>query len=440
MKNKNFILNEEVIRILEMMNIESKKSKLLTESIVDDIAKGIIRLSVKSGDDVATSLSKIEREFGVPKGTLNSGDIAKLSTQSDASGVVIKIVDNLSPKQLKIFADKVWTQLPEAQNATKNVIDNLVTSKKTYTSDNLLKYLNDKSEIAINSPVPELDPLIKSLRKEFVDRSYKSLEGKGVIDDVAGSAGKVGNEVKVKIDDIIDAALGDKSLKKILPNVSDADLTLMRESIQSKYGKMSIDDVSTDFIRIRDEFMSQVKKITDDGGNEVLVKVQNGKKFEIKNTKWLYDNKITRMCVGKSTYINQTTGAMVDKMDPKWLKIGQCITAIWALGELYNHFTSEPNEREFLGCKVLSGLGGFCGSDLQTNNGFCVKSCSGSKTETSVSEIFTNDYAGCMSWAKSIDKICEKDDSGAYIIYDEITPDVVTPVSYDVDKEKWGEI
>lgn len=437
MKNKNFILNEEVIRILEMMNIESKKSKLLTESIVDDIAQGIIRLSIKSGDDVATSLSKIEREFGVPKGTLDSGDITKLSTRGGAGEVMIKIVDNLSPNQLKIFANKVWKQLPEAQTAAKNVIDNLVTSKKTFTSDNLLKYLNDMSETAITSPVKELDPLIKLLRKEFVNRSYKSLKVKGVIDDVAG---KVGNGVNVKIDNIMDAALGDNSLKQILPNVGDADLTLIRESIQSKYGKMSIDEVSSDFMRIRDEFMSQVKKITDNGGNEILVKVQNGKKFEIKNTKWLYDNKITRMCVGKSTYLNQSTGVMVDKMDPKLLKIGGCIIGIWALGELYNHFTSEPNEREFLGCKGLSALGGFCGTDFQTNNGFCKKTCSGSKSETSVSEVFTNDYAGCMSWAKSVGKICEKDENGDYIIYDEINPDVITPVSYDVDKEKWDKI
>jgi hypothetical protein len=35
MKNKNFILNEEVIRILEMMNIESKKSKLLNPASVN---------------------------------------------------------------------------------------------------------------------------------------------------------------------------------------------------------------------------------------------------------------------------------------------------------------------------------------------------------------------------------------------------------------------
>jgi hypothetical protein len=203
MKSKKLILNEEVIRILEMMNIESKKSKLLTESIVDDIAQGIIRLSVKSGDDVATSLSKIEREFGVPKGTLNSGDIAKLSTKSGASDVVIKIVDNLSPNQLKIFTEKVWTQLPEAQTAAKDVIDNLVTSKSTFTSDNLLKYLNDKSEIAITSPVKELNPLIKSLRKEFVDRSYESVKGKGVIDNVVGSAGKVSDSGSSSIDDMV---------------------------------------------------------------------------------------------------------------------------------------------------------------------------------------------------------------------------------------------
>jgi hypothetical protein len=293
------------------------------------------------------------------------------------------------------------------------------------------------SETAISSPVKELDPLIILLRKEFVDKSYTSLKTTGVIDDSIGATTKVGGDVSLKIDEIMDAAMNDKNIKELMPNINDAELKLIRESIRSKYGKMSYDDVSSDFIRIREDFINNVQKITDENGDEVLVKVDNGKKYVFKNFKWLYDNKITRMCVGKSTYQNVKTGSMVDKMDPKFMNMASCVLGMWALGELINHISTNPSEREFLGCKPLALAGGFCGSEFQVNNGWCVKSCSSGESNEEGGEVFPDGYVGCMNWAASKGKICEKDGND-YIIYDESTPDNVTPVSYN--NGIWSEI
>jgi hypothetical protein len=445
MNNKKLILNEQIKRILEVMNVDSKNSKLLTESIVDDIAQGIVRLSVKSGDDLATSISKIERQFDVPKGILDYNDITKL-TKGQGKDVIIKVVNKSNPSQLMSFAKKVWVQIPEAHIAATNVVDGLVTAKKTYTTNNLLKYLNDMSETVITSPVKELDPLVKSLREIFVDNSYASLKTKGIIDDVAGSAGKtttkVSDDVNMKIDEIIDATLNDKSIKEVLPGMSDADLNLIRESIRSKYGKMSYDEISSDFMKVREDFISSVQKMTNSNGEEVLVKVQDGKKFEFKDYKWIYDNKITRMCVGKSSYMNSRTGTMVDKMDPKFLKMGQCALGIWALSELINQLSSKPNEREFIACKPIALVGGFCGSDFQVKNNLCVKSCGGGTEDgpdnQEVNGNFSNDFSGCMNWAKTKGKRCDQDGSGGYVIYDKETPNDITPVKFD--DGNWVEI
>lgn len=432
-----------------MMNVDSKKSNLLTESIVDDIAQGIVRISVKSGDDVATSLTKLEKDFGIPKGILDASDIAKLS-KGESKDVIIKIVNRLktNPAQLSKFTKKVWVQLYDAHIVAKNVIDGLITSKATFTSSNLTNYLTDMSKTVIkDSPVKGIEPLIDSLRKEFVDLSYKKLKDIGsVVDDVAGSAGKtttkVSGDVNMKIDEIIDATLNDKSIKELLPDMSDADLNLIRESIRSKYGKMSYDEISSDFMKVREDFISSVQKITNSNGEEVLVKVQDGKKFEFKDYKWIYDNKITRMCVGKSSYMNSRTGTMVDKMDPKFLKMGQCALGIWALSELINQLSSKPNEREFIACKPIALIGGFCGSDFQVKNNLCVKSCGGGTEDgldnQKVNGNFSNDFSGCMNWATTKGKRCDQDGSGGYVIYDESTPDNITPVKYN--DGNWVEI
>lgn len=448
MKNKNFILNEEVIRILEMMNIESKKSKLLTESIVDDIAQSIIRLSIKSGDDVATSLSKIEREFGVPKGILDSGDITKLSTRGGAEEVMIKIVDNLNPGQLKIFTNKVWKQLPEAHTAAKNVIDNLVTSKKTFTSDNLLKYLNDMSETAITSPVKELDPLIKLLRKEFVNRSYKSLKVKGVIDDIAGSASKISDGGSANIDDMV--ARIEESLSsgsRIPDNIDSTSLMSEVTKIMNEFKIKKPSGIVNDTLKkeITAQIQSQLSRYSAsiDEAEQAFLKLSPSAKAEtIKTAIMKIDN-----AVGKSNnkFLSKSWSKAkgelgTPRMIWEWYKYAMSVSVVYYIGI--------DCGKKVLDTDVSSGKN--VGGTIKTCAGNLVKSAFwlvaiprdiyGAVFGDKSNEVFTNDYAGCMSWAKSISKICEKDENGDYIIYDEINPDVITPVSYDVDKEKWDKI
>lgn len=191
MKDKNLILKEEVTRILEMMKIDSKKSQVLNESIIDDIISASVRYGVKSTDDVAVKITKLEKEFGLPKGTLKDVDILNLAKGGKpAQDVVIKIITNLKGSNLTNFAKKVWGQLGgDVHKNAMDIIDGLKTSGKKYTYNEVMDYLNNMSETLIKSD-NQINNLVVALRKEFVDRSYDSLKGSGVVDDVLGSSSK----------------------------------------------------------------------------------------------------------------------------------------------------------------------------------------------------------------------------------------------------------
>jgi len=191
MKDKNLILKEEVTRILEMMKIDSEKSQILNESIVDDIISASVRFGVKSTDDITAKITKLEKKFGLPKGTLKPDDITKLAKGgSDAQVVVIKIINNLSDVNLTNFAKKVWGQLGgDVHKKALDTINRLKTSGNKYTSSEVMDYLNNMSETLIKSD-SQINDLVIALRKEFVDNSYNSLKSSGVVDDVVGSAGK----------------------------------------------------------------------------------------------------------------------------------------------------------------------------------------------------------------------------------------------------------
>jgi hypothetical protein len=192
MKGKNLILKEEVIRILEMMKIDSEKSHILNESIIDDIISASVKFGVKSTDDITTKITKLETKFGLPKGTLKPNDITKLAKGgAEAQSVVVKIIANLKGSNLTNFAKKVWNQLQsdKIHDNAKTVFDNLVKNGKKQTSTETLGYLNDQAKIFIKDD-SEINNLVIELRKIFVNNAYTKVKSSGLIDDVAGSAGK----------------------------------------------------------------------------------------------------------------------------------------------------------------------------------------------------------------------------------------------------------
>jgi hypothetical protein len=205
MNNKG-ILKEEVRRILEMMEVSEKKSKLLNEGIIDDVVQGVVKLGTKSGDDVLTVLAKLEDELGIPKGVLDSDDIFDLikGTSNEQITILSKIVKNMGQKQLDNLTTKVWAQLKDVHTNMLNGVTSIKSSGGKITT----KDIDEMSEIAISSTKPGFDPLINALRKEFKTKMTKSLEG---YIDASGSAGKIRNVADNSADI-------DKEIENILNN------------------------------------------------------------------------------------------------------------------------------------------------------------------------------------------------------------------------------
>jgi hypothetical protein len=439
MKSKNLLLKEEVFRILEMMNIESKKTSLLTESIIDDIAQGVVRLGIKSGDDVATTLSKIEREFGVPAGVLDADDIRKL-TSGTGDDVITKIVKNMDPDQITKFANKIWGQLANAHTATKNVVDNLATSGQKYTSENLRRYLNDMSESIISSPVRELDPLVTALRKEFVDRSYDSLKGSGIIDDIAGSTGKIGDTT----DDL--SKVLDNLENKIGPISDTADATTLMNQVTKIMDEFKIktpSGIATDTLKkqIVAEIQGLLTRSTTIEEAEVAFLKMNNPAKQAKIIRTAVESIDKNISKGPSWLKKSWDRAKPGFKSPKavweWYKYGMAISAVYYIaincgGKLVEEPISNI-QKTVKACanNVLKSLAWLYAVPVDiykaTTSG---ESSIDSDTENVEGGNFTNDYTGCINWAATKGKRCEEDGRGGFVVYKADTPDDVTPATY----------
>ena len=381
------ILNEEIKRILEVMNVNSKNSKLLTESIIDDVIGIILKYGAKSGDDVATSIKKIESQFGVKLDVL---DIKKL-VKGDTKGVLVKIINSFTPKQLSNFTSKVWNELPNLETKSNGIVGNIVKSKKTYTSKNLKNYLNDQSKILIPDQVEPFQKVVIELRKKFITDSFDSLKNSGVIDDITTSTGKAVDNVAGKVSNVlkIDMSKGD-----LLNFIDDAfpGNTLMKQDIE----KIS----EVDLKKAQDELNKLSDEEVDNAINKVCGTIKEifGKTYceaDIKNMKLQ-----TQGIKGETEYLkaSEELGAIRRK------RIWRRLRWVFIIGI--------PS--------IIGGTAYYYGKKL-------------------LSQEYTDDLIGCMKWARSKGETfsCEKDDDGKYILYNE-SNDESKPVEYK--ENGWSEI
>jgi hypothetical protein len=381
------ILNEEIKRILEVMNVNSKNSKLLTESIIDDVIGIILKYGAKSGDDVATSIKKIESQFGVKLDVL---DIKKL-VKGDTKGVLIKIINSFTPKQLSNFTSKVWNELPNLETKSNGIVGNIVKSKKTYTSKNLKNYLNDESKILIPDQVEPFQKVVIGLRKKFITDSFNSLKNYGVINDITTSAGKSVDNVASKVSDVLKIDMSKDNLLKFIDDEFPGN-TLMKQDIEK------ISDV--DLKKSQDEFNKLSDAEVDDAINKVCGTI---KEF-----------------FGK-TYCDADIKDM--KTQAKGIRAQ---TDVFSAKEERAAVLSKRRRRLFINWVLVVGIPAGVGTAYYY----------GKKL---LSQEYTDDLIGCMKWARSKGETfsCEKDSQGKYILYNE-SNDESKPVEYK--ENGWSEI
>ena len=113
------LLNEELVRIWEIMGVKGNKS-LIKESYIDDILDLIVTAAKKGGPDLvqnnAKRVQKIIDEFPYLKG-VDAGDITTLAKGGDAALPVLKkVIGNLPAQELAQFTDDIIQRSPEIKN------------------------------------------------------------------------------------------------------------------------------------------------------------------------------------------------------------------------------------------------------------------------------------------------------------------------------------
>jgi hypothetical protein len=443
MKHKSLILKEEVTRILEMMNIDSQKSQVLNESIIDDIIGLAVKYGVKSADDVATKIAKLEKELNIPKGTLNKDDIAKLAKGGvEAESVVVKIVNNLNSTDLTKLAKKVWGQLGgDVHKNAMNIIDGLKTSGKKYTSSDAMDYLNKMSETLIKSD-NQINDLVVALRKEFVDRSYNSLKTSGVIDDVVGVSSKTTN-----ISDELSNAMDNLKNKigDIPDNISSDELMVVVNKLMDEFKLKLPPSIATDTLKkqMADEIQTILKRPTPiDEVERAFLGASPARQAEIlKTTIKKLDNQIDKT---PNWFKKQWEIEKNKFKSPRalwtWYKTRLLASVVYYMAidcgskALDTKSESEDIKKTAKACgaNVIKSLFWMVAIPRDIWSWF-TEDEEGGETETTSSETtnFTGDLSGCIKFAATKGKRCEKDGTGGFIIYSEDNVDEITPVAFE---------
>jgi hypothetical protein len=405
------ILLTEVNRMREIMGMN-----VINEGI-DDIIKKLLGVSDEgatilkgNANELSQYSSKLKSLVG---GTGSMSDITNylsrqgVGTSDDAIAAWIKtqpeIMDQIarsSESIMKQASEIVFGRLKLTnifdQDSVMAIEDLLSLSLNKNRVDTMINEIDDVLKILRSTRSRGTNPDVEDLIKKFEDKRKIAENYKSSLNSPSagsGSGSGMGSGVgssSSKLNDIMDSALNYEKVKEMLPGINDTDIKLIREGILAKYGNYTPYEILTKFGSIREEFMSSLKKVTNDSGEEVYVKVVDGKKFEFKNLKWLYDNKLTRSCVGSSSYKGVTTGTIKKELDFKVLNIASCIVGVYAISELINHINTKSDEKDLIICPILE-LAGLCQYGWTKN--MCPKSCGGGgKSEGESGGLGPDDY------------------------------------------------
>lgn len=390
------VINEGIDDIIKkLLGVSDESAQTIVKGDVDALGKYSSKLKSLVGgtgslSDITTYLSK----QGV--GTSDDAIAAWIKTQPD----VLEQIARSSNDIMKQASDVVFSRLKASSiidSRSIDIIDDLLTTplNKNYVDpmitaiDDALTALRSARSKGTN---PDVEDLIKQLEdKKKIAQNYKSSlnSSSGGSGSGAGSGASVGS-ASSKLNEIMDSALSYEQIKEILPKINDTDIKFLREDVLAKYGNYTQDEILSRFQTIREEFMSSLKKVTNDSGEEVYVKVVDGKKFEFKNLKWLYDNKLTRSCVGSSSYKGVTTGTIKKELEFKGLSIASCIVGVYAISELINHINTKSDEKNLIICPILEFVG-LCQYEWTKN--MCPKACGGGgKSEGESGGLGPDDY------------------------------------------------
>jgi hypothetical protein len=188
MNTKN-ILTEEIVRIMEIMGVSADSSSIITESIVDDLISGGIKVLGDSSD--ATKFTKkIGDEYGIP---VNSSEIkkqidefVKTTNPTRKQQIFIELIDEMNIEGIK----KLSNQLLDTTKVQKIINDEIDIIQKSIDSGNftlssgeldynsIYRYINDEIDVQIKTSNSKLQRLADTLKQQIKNRISKSTGSK----------------------------------------------------------------------------------------------------------------------------------------------------------------------------------------------------------------------------------------------------------------------
>jgi hypothetical protein len=453
---KKLIL-EELFRMRELMgmNVLSETRYSISRNLLMEGGKTVDELIglgpksvdnlTKNGVDFANDLTKLSDEF-TARGIKSFADLSDVVAKKEGIAVA-DLTDDMIEAYIKNDDVLYKSILAKASAAAADQVDQLIKNVNVSTifskNPDQLKSYNvfistppsarniDVLIDGVNDSIDELDKIIddlnaagstvpdelKELYEQMVSRKtdLTNYKNKGttpptpkpkndfpepedlVTDDVAE---EIVSNPQSTINEIFDAIVKNRKLRKsVAPGLNAEDFDGIRARLIAKYGDVSMETLLKNYDLVKADAITMLKnaqKVIDDAEKGIVKEGTDPNKYRtLKNIgNFLYDNKLTRACVGTEGKNKNTVG-----FTGVAYKLPLCALGVLFISDVLSWVMTPKTERDFIGCNMLGTLG-LCGTF--TEYGFCEKSCSES-TEPILQKVYDDTDEDFAKWVKDND-------------------------------------
>jgi len=445
---KKLIL-EELFRMRELMGMSvlsetrySISRNLLMEGgkTIDELV-GLSNRSVdnltKNGVDFINDLTKLSDEF-TSRGIKTFADLSDVVAKKEGVAVA-DLTDDMIESYIKNDEALYTSILAKASAIASDQVDQLIksanlttifsknpdqlTSYKTYigtapTARNVDNLINgvDSSIDEISKIIDDADGIVPDELADLYDQllakktDLSSFKNKGttpptpkpdndfpepedlITDDVAEEV--ISNPLST-INEMFDAIIKNRKLRKsIAPSLNSEDFEIIRGRLVAKYGDINMETLLSKYDLMKSDALTMLKnaqKVIDDADKGIVKEGTDPNKYRtLKNIgDFLYDNQLTRACIGTAGKNKKTVG-----FTGAGYKIPLCALGMLFINDVLSWAATPKTERDFIGCNMLGTLG-LCGTF--TEYGFCEKSCSES-TEPILQKVYDDTDEDFTKW------------------------------------------
>ena len=381
---------ENPAKTIDELTDEDILAYLKTKGIYDDIQLKA-STAAKAEADILTKNMDVLTVFKGREPYLNTVNLT-LGTKIDNISIADGLKDDLITFKTEI--DNTITGIKSAGGTVPKSLEEL-SAQLQAKIDDCTTFSSGKSTTPSPGPAPFPKPEEPTFKPE-----EPTWDGTTKIDEILNNPDIVGN------------------IRKQYPNLTEAQVKLIIDQIKMKYAGQTVDNIIKNMNQVISDFKIKLDEMNNISGGSSRPPLPpngpNGKKINWKNQTWIYDNVITRGCVGSKPdpVTGKNTIGFTSGLRAGFGVIG-CIIGGYALIEFFNWIATPKMEREPLSCLILSQFG-LC--EKMYEYGWCEKACL--EENEIVSKVYDDNLdgdRGFKKWCSDNNKSgCGKDPEGDY--------------------------